>query len=78
MNPSKKRELDQNQPIKINSDNLIPKFQATKNCMSAIAAVDYAIKDTKPTCGLGMRFQIEAVKFFLVASKIIEIIKSCF
>ena len=62
MNPSRKSRkihldqngFDQNQPIKINQSNLIPQFQATKNCISAIAAVDYAIKDTKPTCGLGM------------------------
>ena len=43
-------------PIKIESDYLISQFEPTQNCMAAIAAVDYAMKDTKPTCGLVMEF----------------------
>ena len=54
----KKDKTDQTtqKPIKIESDYLISQFEPTQNCMAAIAAVDYAIKDTKPTCGLVMEF----------------------
>ena len=44
-------EINRN-PIKINSNHVIQQYQSTRNCMSAIAAVDYAMRDTKPTCGL--------------------------
>ena len=29
--------------------------------MSAIAAVDYALKDTKPSCGLGTGFELTLI-----------------
>ena len=41
-------------PITIDSDYLINQFEPTQNCMAAIAAVDYAMKDTKPTCSFVM------------------------
>ena len=44
----------QNQMITIDSNHLISQYQRTRNCISAIAAVDYAMRDTKPTCGLVM------------------------
>ena len=43
---------DQNQSIVIDSSHFITQYQPTRNCMSAIAAVDYAMRDIKPTCGL--------------------------
>ena len=54
----KKDKSDQTtqKPITIDSDYLISQFEPTQNCMAAIAAVDYAIKDKKPTCGLVMEF----------------------
>ena len=52
----KKDKSDQTtqKPITIDSDYLISQFEPTQNCMAAIAAVDYAMKDTKPTCSFVM------------------------
>ena len=44
----------QNQSIVIDSRHFITQYEPTRNCMSAIAAVDYATRATKPTCGLVM------------------------
>ena len=37
--------------------------------MSAIAAVDYALKDTKPSCGLGTGFKLS-----LIGNKLLPIL----
>ena len=43
-------------PIRIDQEGFISQFEVTQNCMSAIAAVDYVLRDTKPSCGLGTGF----------------------
>ena len=45
-----------NQTITIDSNHLITQYQRTRHCLSAIAAVDYALRETKPTCGLATGF----------------------
>ena len=59
----KKDKSDQTtqKPITIDSDYLISQFEPTQNCMAAIAAVDYAMKDTKSTCGIVMESLIISI-----------------
>ena len=52
---NRRRTIDvpnQHQMITIDSNHFITQYQTTRNCISAIAAVDYAMRDIKPTCGL--------------------------
>ena len=44
--------------IKINDDGVITDCRPTQNSLSAIAAVDYAMRETKPSCGLVKEFKI--------------------
>ena len=53
----KKDDFDKNKSIIINANHVIQQHQTTRNCMSALAAVDYAMRDTKPTCGLALGFE---------------------
>ena len=44
--------------IKIKDDGRITDCYPRQNHMSAIAAVDYAMRETKPSCGLVKEFKI--------------------
>ena len=44
--------------IRINGDGSIPRCYTDQNDMSTIAAVDYAMRETKPSCGLAKEFKI--------------------
>ena len=55
-NSRMKKEKSDRKPIRIDQEGFISQSEVTKNCMSAIAAVDYALRETKPSCGLGTGF----------------------
>ena len=44
--------------IRIKDDGSIPHCYPKQNYLSAIAAVDYAMRETKPSCGLVKEFKI--------------------
>ena len=44
--------------IRIRDDGWIPVCLPLQNYLSAIAAVDYAMRETKPSCGLVKEFKI--------------------
>ena len=44
--------------VMINDDGSIPYCYPLQNYLSAIAAVDYAMRETKPSCGLVKEFKI--------------------
>ena len=44
--------------IRIRDDGSIPHCYPHQNSLSAIAAVDYAMRETKPSCGLVKEFKI--------------------
>ena len=44
--------------IWINGDGSITRCFGSQNNLSAIAAVDYAMRETKPSCGLVKEFEI--------------------
>ena len=44
--------------IRINDDGSIRYCYRSQNSLSAIAAVDYAMRETKPSCGLVKEFKI--------------------
>ena len=44
--------------IRIRYDGLINCYSRSSNHLSAIAAVDYAMRETKPSCGLVKEFKI--------------------
>ena len=60
--PSAEKEFKKYDPndgyIRINGDGLIFRCYPDQNNMSAIAAVDYAMRETKPSCGLVKEFKI--------------------
>ena len=60
--PSVKEEFKTHDPkdnqIIISGDGSIPLCNSFQNHMSAIAAVDYAMRETKPSCGLVKEFKI--------------------
>ena len=60
--PSPEKEFKTYDPndaeIWIRDDGSIPNCSPSQNYMSAIAAVDYAMRETKPSCGLVKEFKI--------------------
>ena len=60
--PSAEKEFKTYDPndysIIIKDDGSIPYCYGRQNHMSAIAAVDYAMRETKPSCGLVKEFKI--------------------
>ena len=60
--PSAKEEFKTYDPndysIIIKDDGSIPLCLPLQNSLSAIAAVDYAMRETKPSCGLAKEFKI--------------------
>ena len=60
--PSAEKEFKAYDPsryqIRISGDGSIPYCYPSQNHMSAIAAVDYAMRETKPSCGLVKEFKI--------------------
>ena len=60
--PSAEKEFKtydrKNNRIRITGDGSIPLLYPTQNYISAIAAVDYAMRETKPSCGLVKEFKI--------------------
>ena len=60
--PSAEKEFKAYDPsdyqIRISGDGSINWFEPYKNYLSAIAAVDYAMRETKPSCGLVKEFKI--------------------
>ena len=56
-----KKEKSDRKPIRIDQEGFISQSEVTQNCMSAIAAVDYALRDTKPSCGLGTGFELTLI-----------------
>ena len=60
--PSAEKEFKTYDPndysIIVKDDGSIPYCYGRQNHMSAIAAVDYAMRETKPSCGLVKEFKI--------------------
>ena len=60
--PSAEKEFKAYDPndstIRIRDDGSIPYCYQLQNYLSAIAAVDYAMRETKPSCGLVKEFKI--------------------
>ena len=60
--PSAEEEFETYDPndysIRIRDDGSIPDCLPDQNHLSAIAAVDYAMRETKPSCGLVKEFKI--------------------
>ena len=60
--PSAEKEFKTYDPtywdVPIRDDGSIPYCRPVQNLMSAIAAVDYAMRETKPSCGLVKEFKI--------------------
>ena len=57
--PSAVKEFKTNDySIRIRDDGSIPDCYPYRNYLSAIAAVDYAMRETKPSCGLVKEFKI--------------------
>ena len=44
--------------VEISDNGAITDCYPDQNCLSTIAAVDYAMRETKPSCGLVKEFQI--------------------
>ena len=60
--PSAEKEFKTYDPndysVRISDDGSIPFCYPFQNSLSAIAAVDYAMRETKPSCGLVKEFKI--------------------
>ena len=62
--PSAEKEFKTYDPndyqIRISGDGSIPYCLPSQNHLSAIAAVDYAMRETKPSCGLVKEFKFNS------------------